>query len=84
VVNSVEAAVASAVAGHDPTMAFSYQAAEQVREGRLAIVLAHAELPPRPVHLIIPEGRLAVPKVRLRRLRDSSTEGGVRPVECRR
>jgi DNA-binding transcriptional LysR family regulator len=64
VVNSVEAAVASAVAGHGLTMAFSYQVAEQVREGRLAIVLAHAELPPRPVHLITPEGRLAVPKVR--------------------
>jgi DNA-binding transcriptional LysR family regulator len=27
-------------------------------------VLADAELPPRPVHLITPEGRLSVPKVR--------------------
>jgi DNA-binding transcriptional LysR family regulator len=64
VVNGVEAAVASAVAGHGLTMAFSYQVADQVREGKLVIVLAHAELPPRPVHLITPEGRLSVPKVR--------------------
>jgi DNA-binding transcriptional LysR family regulator len=64
VVNNVEAAVASAVAGHGLTMALSYQVAEQVRAGSLAIVLAHAELPPRPVHLITPEGRLSVPKVR--------------------
>ena len=36
----------------------------QRRDGRLAIVLADAEPPPRPVHLITPEGRLSVPKVR--------------------
>jgi DNA-binding transcriptional LysR family regulator len=64
VVNSIEAAIASAVAGHGLTMAFSYHVAEQVREGQLAIVLAAAEPPPRPVHLITPEGRLSVPKVR--------------------
>lgn len=64
VVNSVEAAVASAVAGRGLTMVFSYQIAEPVRAGRLEIVLADAEPPPRPVHLITPEGRLSVPKVR--------------------
>jgi DNA-binding transcriptional LysR family regulator len=64
VVNAVEAAVGSAVAGHGPTMVFSYQVAEHVRAGRLRIVLAAAEPPPRPVHLVMPEGRLAVPKVR--------------------
>ena len=64
VVNSIEAAIASAVAGHGLTMGFSYHAAEQVRDGRLAIVLADAEPPPRPMHLITPEGRLSVPKVR--------------------
>jgi DNA-binding transcriptional LysR family regulator len=64
VVNTVEAAVDSAVAGHGVTTAFSYQVAEHVRDGRLAVVLADAEMPPRPVHLITPEGRLTVPKVR--------------------
>jgi DNA-binding transcriptional LysR family regulator len=63
-VNSVEAAVASAVAGSGVTMAFSYQVAELVAAKRLAIVLAEAELPPRPVHLLTPQGRLSVPKVR--------------------
>ena len=45
-------------------MAFSYQVAELVAEKRLAIVLAEAELPPRPVHLLTPQGRLSMPKVR--------------------
>jgi DNA-binding transcriptional LysR family regulator len=35
VVNSVDAAVASAVAGHGLTMAFSYQVPEQVREAKV-------------------------------------------------
>jgi len=64
VVNNVEAAVASALEGHGLTMVFSYQVAREVCAGRLRIVLADAELPPRPVHLITPEGRLSVPKVR--------------------
>jgi DNA-binding transcriptional LysR family regulator len=63
-VNTVEATVDSAVAGHGVTTAFSYQVAEHVRDGRLTVLLAHAEPPPRPVHLITPEGRLSVPKVR--------------------
>jgi DNA-binding transcriptional LysR family regulator len=63
-VNNVEAAVASALDGHGLTMVLSYQIAEAVRAGRLEVVLADAELPPRPVHLITPEGRLSVPKVR--------------------
>jgi DNA-binding transcriptional LysR family regulator len=63
-VNAVEAAVDSAVAGYGPTMVFSYQVAEHVRAGRLQIVLPEAEPPPRPVHLVMPEGRLSVPKVR--------------------
>ena len=63
-VNTVEATIDSAVAGHGVTAAFSYQVAEHVRDGRLTVLLAHAEPPPRPVHLITPEGRLSVPKVR--------------------
>ena len=64
IVNTVDAAVESALEGRGVTRVFSYQIADEVRAGRLRIVLADAEPPPLPVHLITPEGRLAVPKVR--------------------
>jgi DNA-binding transcriptional LysR family regulator len=64
IVNSVRAAVASAVAGCGLTRLYSYHVAEYVKDGRLKIVLADAEHPPLPVHLLTPPGRLAVPKVR--------------------
>jgi DNA-binding transcriptional LysR family regulator len=64
VVNSVRAAVASAVEGHGVTRLLSYQVAEHVRDGRLQIVLRSDELVPLPVHIVTPEGRLFVPKVR--------------------
>ncbi|MGY4480872.1 DNA-binding transcriptional LysR family regulator [Bradyrhizobium sp. LM3.2] len=43
---------------------FSYQVAEQVARGELEIVLAGDEDPEMPAHLICPQGRLSVPKVR--------------------
>jgi DNA-binding transcriptional LysR family regulator len=64
IVNSIQAAVASAVAGHGVTRMFSYHVAEQVKEGSLKIVLSDNEPAPLPVHLLTPHGRLAVPKVR--------------------
>ncbi|HIP78893.1 MAG TPA: LysR family transcriptional regulator, partial [Kiloniellaceae bacterium] len=64
VVNTVEAAVGSAIAGHGLTRAFSYQVAEEVGDGRLAVVLPDRCSPALPVHLVTGEGRLAVPKVR--------------------
>ncbi|WP_168791748.1 LysR family transcriptional regulator [Paraburkholderia aromaticivorans] len=64
IVNSIQAAVASAVAGHGVTRMFSYHIAEQVKEGSLKIVLSDNEPAPLPVHLLTPHGRLAVPKVR--------------------
>lgn len=64
IVNSVRAAVASAAEGHGITRLFSYHVGEEVRAGRLKIVLADAEPAPLPVHIITPEGRLSVPKVR--------------------
>jgi DNA-binding transcriptional LysR family regulator len=64
VVNSVRAAVASAVEGHGVTRLFSYQVAEHVRDGRLQIVLRFDEHAPLPVNVVTPEGRLSVPKVR--------------------
>ncbi|MFM0119414.1 MULTISPECIES: LysR family transcriptional regulator [Paraburkholderia] len=64
IVNSIQAAVASAVAGHGVTRMFSYHIAEQVKDGSLKIVLSDNEPAPLPVHLLTPHGRLAVPKVR--------------------
>jgi DNA-binding transcriptional LysR family regulator len=60
----VRAAVASAVEGKGLTRLYSYHVAEYVRDGRLKIVLADAEHPPLPVHLLAPHGRMSVPKVR--------------------
>jgi DNA-binding transcriptional LysR family regulator len=64
IVNSVRAAIASAAEGHGITRLFSYHVGEEVRAGRLKIVLADSEPAPLPVHIITPEGRLSVPKVR--------------------
>lgn len=63
-VNTVEAAVASAVEGRGVTRVFSYQVADELREGRLVEVLPGADTSTSPVHLLTPEGRLSVPKVR--------------------
>ena len=64
VVNTVRAAVASATEGHGITRLFSYHIAEEIREGRLQILLGKDEHPPLPAHLLAPQGRFSVPKVR--------------------
>ncbi|MFB9265749.1 LysR family transcriptional regulator [Bradyrhizobium erythrophlei] len=64
VVNTVRAAVASAAEGYGVTRLFSYHIAEEIRDGRLQILLAKDEHPPLPVHLLAPQGRFDVPKVR--------------------
>jgi DNA-binding transcriptional LysR family regulator len=64
VVNSTYAAVASAVAGRGVARMYSYQVAAEVARGELEIVLADDEDPEMPAHLISPQGRLSVPKVR--------------------
>jgi DNA-binding transcriptional LysR family regulator len=64
VVNTVRAAVASAIEGRGVTRPLSYQVAEHVRDGRLQILLRSAEPAPLPVHVVTPQGRLSVPKVR--------------------
>ncbi len=64
VVNSVRAALASAVDGHGVTRLYTYHVAERVRDGSLKLLLRDAEPPAMPVHLITPQGRTAVPKVR--------------------
>ena len=64
VVNTVRAAVASAAEGHGVTRLFSYHIADEIRDGRLQILLGKDEHPPLPVHLLAPQGRFSVPKVR--------------------
>jgi DNA-binding transcriptional LysR family regulator len=64
VVNTVRAAVASAVEGHGITRLFSYPIAEEIRDGRLQILLSQDEHPPLPAYLVAPQGRFSVPKVR--------------------
>ncbi len=64
IVNTVEAAAASAVEGRGLTRLFSYQVADELADGRLVPVLADPPAAALPVHLLTPEGRLGVPKVR--------------------
>lgn len=64
VVNNVRAAVASAVDGHGVVRLLSYHVAPEVEQGALRVVLAGDEPAPIPVHLVSPQGRLSVPKVR--------------------
>ncbi len=64
VVNSVRAALASAVDGHGVTRLYTYHVAERVRDGSLKIVLRNAEPLSMPAHLVTPQGRTSVPKVR--------------------
>jgi DNA-binding transcriptional LysR family regulator len=64
IVDSARAAVASAIEGHGVTRVHSCQVAEPLREGRLQMVLRQDEPPGLPVHIIVPDGRLSVPKVR--------------------
>jgi DNA-binding transcriptional LysR family regulator len=63
-VNSVRAALASAVDGQGVTRLYTYHVADRVRDGALEIVLRDAEPQPLPVHLITPRGRTSTPKVR--------------------
>ncbi|PTQ13029.1 LysR family transcriptional regulator [Sphingomonas oleivorans] len=64
IVNTVEAALGSALEGRGITRAFSYQVADAVHMRQLRILLTKDEPLPLPVHLVMPEGRLSVPKVR--------------------
>jgi DNA-binding transcriptional LysR family regulator len=63
-VNSVRAALASAAEDRGLTRLYSYHVAALVQAGRLQVVLADAEPPAVPAHLLTPEGRHATPKVR--------------------
>ena len=63
-VTSVRAALASAIEGRGLTRLYSYHVAEAVKAGALKVVLADSEFPALPIHLLTPQGRASVPKVR--------------------
>lgn len=63
-VNSVDVAIESALAGHGLARVLSYQVREHIAQGRLRRVLQAFEPPRVPVSLVYPEGRKAAAKVR--------------------
>jgi DNA-binding transcriptional LysR family regulator len=64
VTNSADAAIAHAEIGGGLAMVFSYQVEPAIRAGRLDVVLAAFEPPPRPIQLVYPTTRLVSAKVR--------------------
>lgn len=64
VVNSVRAGLGAAVNGLGVTRLLTYHVADRVQEGSLQLLLRDAELPARPVNLLMPQGRSTAPKVR--------------------
>jgi DNA-binding transcriptional LysR family regulator len=64
-VNTVDAAVASAVAGWGVTRALSYQIADALAEGALVEILGAWEDRQPPIHLVHYEGRLSAAKTRV-------------------
>jgi len=63
-VNNADVAVAAARDGRGIVRVLSYQVAEELRHGSLAVVLADHEPPPIPVQLVHLEGRRAAARVR--------------------
>ncbi len=64
IVNANDVKVAAAVAGQGLARALAYQVTDEVRDGRLRVLLQAHEPPPVPVHLVYPAGRGAAAKVR--------------------
>jgi DNA-binding transcriptional LysR family regulator len=56
--------IAAAVAGLGIARALAYQVTDEIRDGRLQILLPTYEPPPVPVHIVYPAGRAASAKVR--------------------
>lgn len=63
-VTSFQAAVMAAREDWGLTQVMSYQVARHLASGALQVVLRDFELPPRPVHVVYPEGRKSSAKVR--------------------
>lgn len=62
---TAEAAVDAALAGVGITRVLSYQAAAAIRRGELDLILEAFEVPPEPVNLVYPHGRLVPAKLRV-------------------
>ncbi|WP_039904638.1 LysR family transcriptional regulator [Methylobacterium sp. GXF4] len=63
-VNTDDAAVGAAIDGEGIVRIFSYKIQDEVRDGRLAVLLPADEPPPVPIHLVVSPDRLALAKVR--------------------
>lgn len=63
-VNDNQLQVDAAVAGQGLARVLAYQVEEELRDGRLRLVMPELEPPPVPVHLVYPAGRAASAKVR--------------------
>ena len=90
-VNTIEAAIDAGLAGAGIIRAMSYQVAEFVRSGSLAVVLQDFEAPPRPVHLVYAgQNRLplklrafidfTVPRLREQLIRATLPDGGTAEI----
>lgn len=64
VVTTAEAAIDAAIAGVGVTRVLSYQVADAVKRGRLALVLRNFEPEPYPANLVYPSGRHIAAKLR--------------------
>jgi DNA-binding transcriptional LysR family regulator len=64
-VNTVSAAIDSAIAGWGVTRALSYQIADAIADGRLVEILRDWEDRELPIHLVHHEGRLSAAKTRV-------------------
>lgn len=64
VVNENSVKIAAAVAGLGVARALSYQVDDELRDGRLRVLLPKHEPRPVPVHLVYPEGRAASANIR--------------------
>jgi DNA-binding transcriptional LysR family regulator len=64
VTNSADAGVWHAARGGGLAMVLAYQAADELRDGRLKIVLQEFEPPPLPIQIVYPAARLLSAKVR--------------------
>ena len=64
IVNAAAAAIDSALEGHGITRVMSYQVANDVAAGRLALLLVPYEPPPIPVHFVLQASRSVTAKLR--------------------
>jgi len=64
IVNTADASISSAIEGHGIARVLSYQIEDDLKSGRLVLVLENFEPAVLPVHIVYPEARLAAAKTR--------------------